>query len=120
MSLKPREILVVDLAGTLLSSDILFDSFWSAFGRDPRNPFLCVAALTGDRASLKRYLATASAVVALKMLSLTTTSRLVPVALPATVIDEFRNVLPEMFKPRTLSAKTPSTWELEPMHRKST
>ena len=64
MSLKPREILVVDLAGTLLSSDILFDSFWSAFGRDPRNPFLCVAALTGDRASLKRYLATASAVVA--------------------------------------------------------
>lgn len=44
MSLKPREILVVDLDGTLLRSDMLFESFWSAFGRDWRSPFLAVAA----------------------------------------------------------------------------
>jgi len=60
--LKDREILVVDLDGTLLRSDILFESFWSAFGRDWRSPFLSVAALTGGRASLKRHLAVASAV----------------------------------------------------------
>lgn len=64
MSLKPREILVVDLDGTLLRSDMLFESFWSAFGRDWRSPFLSVAALTGSRASLKRHLAVASAVEA--------------------------------------------------------
>jgi phosphoserine phosphatase len=64
MSLKPREILVVDLDGTLLRSDMLFESFWSAFGRDWRSPFLSLAALTGGRASLKRQLATASAVEA--------------------------------------------------------
>lgn len=64
MSLKPREILVVDLDGTLLRSDMLFESFWSAFGRDWRSPFLSMAALTGGRASLKRHLAMASAVEA--------------------------------------------------------
>ena len=58
MSLKPREILVVDLDGTLLRSDMLFESFWSAFGRDWRSPFLSVTALTGGRASLKRHLST--------------------------------------------------------------
>jgi 4-hydroxybenzoate polyprenyltransferase len=62
--LEPREILVVDLDGTLLRSDMLFESFWSAFGRDWRSPFLSVAALTGGRASLKRHLATASSVEA--------------------------------------------------------
>lgn len=41
---------------------MLFESFWSAFGRDWRSPFVSVAALTGGRASLKRHLATASAV----------------------------------------------------------
>ncbi|MEW9920316.1 UbiA family prenyltransferase [Marimonas sp. MJW-29] len=64
MSLKPREILVVDLDGTLLRSDMLFESFWSAFGRDWRSPFLSVAALNGGRASLKRHLAEVSAVEA--------------------------------------------------------
>lgn len=62
MTAEPREILVVDLDGTLLRSDMLFESFWSAFGRDWRSPFLSVAALTGGRASLKRHLAMASAV----------------------------------------------------------
>lgn len=53
-------VLVVDLDGTLLRSDMLLESFWSAFGRDWRSPFLSLAALTGGRASLKRHLAKAS------------------------------------------------------------
>lgn len=57
-------VLVVDLDGTLLRSDMLFESFWSAFGQDWRSPFLSVAALTGGRASLKRHLTTASTVEA--------------------------------------------------------
>ncbi len=52
----------MDLDGTLLRSDMLLESFWSAFGRDWRSPFLSVAALTGGRASLKRHLAMSSAV----------------------------------------------------------
>lgn len=64
MTFEPREILVVDLDGTLLRSDMLFESFWSAFGRDWRSPFLSIAALTGGRASLKRHLASASAIEA--------------------------------------------------------
>lgn len=67
MSTEPREILVVDLDGTLLRSDMLFESFWSAFGRDWRSPFLSLAALSGGRASLKRHLANASAVEALTL-----------------------------------------------------
>ncbi len=62
MSLKLREILVVDLRGTLLRSDMLFESLWSAFSREWRNPLLSVAALIGGRASLKRHLAMASRV----------------------------------------------------------
>lgn len=64
MGLKAQtcEMLVVDLDGTLLRSDMLFESFWSAFGRDWRSPFFSVAALTGGRASLKRHLAFASTV----------------------------------------------------------
>lgn len=58
MSLKTREILVVDLDGTHLRSDMLFESFWSAFGHDWRSPFLSVAALTDGLASLKRHLST--------------------------------------------------------------
>ncbi len=64
LSIEPRDILIVDLDGTLLRSDMLFESFWSAFGRDWRSPFLSMAALTGGRASLKRHLAEASAVEA--------------------------------------------------------
>jgi len=61
-ALKINKILVVDLDGTLLRSDMLFESFWSAFGRDWRSPFLSIAALSGGRASLKRHLAMASSV----------------------------------------------------------
>lgn len=59
---QTREILVVDLDGTLLRSDLLFESFWSAFGRDWRSPLLAMAALTGGWASLKHHLALVSAV----------------------------------------------------------
>ncbi|PQO21918.1 UbiA family prenyltransferase [Rhodobacteraceae bacterium WD3A24] len=55
-------VLVVDLDGTLLRSDMLYESFWSAFARDWRSPVLSAAALSKGRASLKRHLATVSAV----------------------------------------------------------
>ena len=55
-------VLVVDLDGTLLRSDMLFESFWSAFARDWRSPLRALRALTGGRAALKRHLAQASAV----------------------------------------------------------
>lgn len=55
-------VLVVDLDGTLLRSDMLYESFWSAFGQDWRRPFLSGAALSRGRASLKRHLATTSAI----------------------------------------------------------
>lgn len=57
---QSREILVVDLDGTLLRSDMLFESFWSAFGRDWRVPLRSITALAGGRAALKRYLVQAS------------------------------------------------------------
>jgi 4-hydroxybenzoate polyprenyltransferase/phosphoserine phosphatase len=60
MSSEPRGILVVDFDKTLLRSDMLCESFWSAFGRDWRSPFLSAAALSRGRASLKRHLATAA------------------------------------------------------------
>lgn len=51
-----REILIVDLDGTLLKSDMLFESFWSALGRDWRSPFRSALALSRGKAALKRYL----------------------------------------------------------------
>ena len=41
---------------------MLFEGFWSAFGRDWRSPVRSVLALKDGRAALKRYLASASAV----------------------------------------------------------
>lgn len=49
-------VLVVDLDGTLVRSDMLHESFWSAFGRNWRSPFRALAALMGGRAALKRLL----------------------------------------------------------------
>lgn len=57
-----REILVVDLDHTLLKSDMLLESFWSAFGRDWRSPFRSALALAQGKAALKRYLAGAAQV----------------------------------------------------------
>ncbi|NBB81454.1 MAG: UbiA family prenyltransferase [Verrucomicrobia bacterium] len=55
-----REILVVDLDNTLLKSDMLFESFWSAFSRDWRSPFRSALALSRGKAALKHYLAEAA------------------------------------------------------------
>lgn len=52
-------VLVVDLDGTLLRSDILVESFWAAFGRDWRSPFRTLMALFSGRAALRRHLAQA-------------------------------------------------------------
>lgn len=60
--MRTPDTLVVDLDGTLLRSDMLFESFWSAFGRDWRSPLQAVVAFSGGRASLKRYLASISSV----------------------------------------------------------
>ena len=49
--------LVVDLDGTLLRSDMLFESFWSAIGRDWKSLFYALRAIFYGRAALKQYLA---------------------------------------------------------------
>lgn len=54
--------LVVDLDGTLLRSDMLLESFWSALGRDWRSPILSARALLRGRAALKRHLAGAATI----------------------------------------------------------
>lgn len=56
--LTDRRILAVDLDGTLLRSDMLFESFWSATGSDWRTPLRAALALSKGRAALKRRLAT--------------------------------------------------------------
>lgn len=53
-------VLVVDLDGTLLRSDILYECFWSAFGSDWRSPFTSLLALMSGRARLKAHLAHAA------------------------------------------------------------
>jgi len=52
-----RETLAVDLDGTLLRSDMLHESFWSAVSRDWRNLVRAGLALRAGRAALKRDLA---------------------------------------------------------------
>ncbi len=52
------KILVVDLDGTLLQSDMLHENFWSAFASDWRTPFIALRALLQKgRAGLKARLA---------------------------------------------------------------
>jgi len=53
-------ILVADLDGTVLRSDILYETFWDVFGRDWRCTFRSLAALFKGKAALKRYLSDAS------------------------------------------------------------
>ena len=53
-----ERILVVDLDGTLLRSDILHESFWSSFASSWRNILPAIAFLgTQGRAALKKELA---------------------------------------------------------------
>ena len=49
-------VLVVDLDGTLLRSDMLYESLWSAFGQDWLAPVRAGRALLGGKAALKTYL----------------------------------------------------------------
>lgn len=53
-------VLVVDLDGSLLRSDVRDESFWSAVGRDWRSPFHLMIALFSGRNRLTRYLAGAT------------------------------------------------------------
>ncbi|MEE4187050.1 MAG: UbiA family prenyltransferase [Roseobacter sp.] len=53
----PADILVVDLDGTLLRSDMLYESFWSALGQDWRSPLRAAMALSRGKPALKDYLA---------------------------------------------------------------
>jgi 4-hydroxybenzoate polyprenyltransferase/phosphoserine phosphatase len=50
-------VLVVDLDGTLIRTDLLHESFWSALGRRLSVPFRAFGYLFGGRAALKRWLA---------------------------------------------------------------
>ncbi|GAB5471152.1 MAG: UbiA family prenyltransferase [Rhodospirillales bacterium] len=52
-----RDVLAVDLDGTLLRSDMLLESGWSAIGSSASAPFRAVRASMEGKASLKRYLA---------------------------------------------------------------
>ena len=54
------KILVVDLDGTLLKSDMLHECFWNAFSRNWRTPFLSAIALGRGKAALKEYLCSAA------------------------------------------------------------
>lgn len=51
------QTLVVDLDGTLLRSDMIYETFWSGFARDWRLPFRALKALSNGKAALKRLLA---------------------------------------------------------------
>ena len=54
-----REVLAVDLDGTLIASDMLHESFWAALGKDRALVMSALGAfLSGGRAALKARLAT--------------------------------------------------------------
>ena len=50
-------LLVVDLDGTLLKSDMLYECFWSAFGADVRGVFRTANSIGRGRAHVKQHLA---------------------------------------------------------------
>lgn len=50
-------VLVVDLDGTLLRSDMLHETFWDVIGREPRSLPAIAASLFKGRAALKAFLA---------------------------------------------------------------
>ena len=57
MTRPSGSVLAVDLDGTLLRSDMLFESFWSASSRDWRSAFVAARALRRGKAEMKRHLA---------------------------------------------------------------
>jgi len=54
---KTRPMLVVDLDGTLIRSDMLYECFWSSFARDWRTPLKALRGLARGRAALKARMA---------------------------------------------------------------
>jgi 4-hydroxybenzoate polyprenyltransferase/phosphoserine phosphatase len=52
----PNITLVVDLDGTLIKTDILHETFWSAFSKDWKTPFKALTKLLTGKAKLKEYL----------------------------------------------------------------
>lgn len=54
------KILVVDLDGTIIRSDMLYESFWNAFGRDFRIPLHVLSQIPKGKVAIKSYLAQAS------------------------------------------------------------
>jgi 4-hydroxybenzoate polyprenyltransferase/phosphoglycolate phosphatase-like HAD superfamily hydrolase len=56
------QVLAVDLDGTLLRSNMLHETFWSAFASDWKTPFVAAAALRRGKAQLKATLAERSSV----------------------------------------------------------
>jgi len=53
-------VLVVDLDSTLIRTDLLHESFWSALGRHWTVPFAALRQMLKGRAALKRWLASRS------------------------------------------------------------
>lgn len=49
-------VLVVDLDGTLIRSDMLYETFWSAMALNWATPLIAAASLSGGRAALKHRL----------------------------------------------------------------
>lgn len=56
LDLQIDKTLVVDLDGTLLKSDMLYESFWSALSRNLLTPLFAALALWRGKAALKSYL----------------------------------------------------------------
>ncbi len=56
MKTNLKKILVVDLDHTLLKSDILHESFWSALNNNRSTLLFSIFTLVGGKASLKNYL----------------------------------------------------------------
>lgn len=54
---QEAEVLIVDLDGTLLRSDMLFESFWSAMSKDWITALKLLPAIGAGKAALKRFLA---------------------------------------------------------------
>jgi 4-hydroxybenzoate polyprenyltransferase len=52
-----KKILIVDLDGTLLKTDLLYESFWSSFSKNWKIPFKSIFWAINGRANLKQKLA---------------------------------------------------------------
>lgn len=52
-----RPVLVIDLDGTLIRSDMLYECYWTSFARDWRTPLWAIAGLAKGRAALKARMA---------------------------------------------------------------